>query len=314
MSRKNEQFSDWVLFEKFTKNKAVAEFKSKIREAHRFVIDSNVAQVATSYSDGSGSIPLKKIDYWRTHAFAPHALTWIEYKCRRWNHDTEWGFLIEGHPTNANVFRMSVICRIFNSAQHTRPLLYGTRLVWSIESPPNANDEGYDSLPDWKPIDSLDRVNSIMAPWTVNVNPEYDGMQHYLFGDHGWLAPDAGTPMEARLIEKMAVDMWSLLALINNVPTIIQHVSNPGTTYRTGKIRKYLDFRTVTINVPTTQTLYDFTHSALMKIRRRGHKVRSHTRIYHRGKPDQYERRIPEHQRGDPTLGFVHHDYEVKKA
>jgi hypothetical protein len=102
--------------------------------------------------------------------------------------------------------------------------------------------------------------------------------------------------------------LWSLLATINDLPTELQEIKPDRGYVARGKYRKFSDHTVVTLTVPTKR----YRQVALRAVaiaRRRGHMVRGHWRRdrFHPGEKIW----IREHVRGDTSLGFTLHDYQV---
>ena len=140
--------------------------------------------------------------------------------------------------------------------------------------------------------------------------------------------------MHPRLLWKLRAScraLWMLLSMINDTPTSIEHViPNKGFMARGHGYRKFLKHSVVRLSVPENKWRTLIAKTALM-LRRRAHQVRGHWRKDWRHPPAfhcEHNWRvddgalicsrcggvslwIAEHQRGDATLGFVTHDYEV---
>ena len=127
-----------------------------------------------------------------------------------------------------------------------------------------------------------------------------------------------------------SVYIWSLLSTINSLPISNKFVTASKGYVAKGRYRKFVDHTTITLNVPETRYRRIAAH-AIAVARRRAHEVRGHWRKDHwhpltptcehewvtmEGKTlcarcNGRRSWIPEHQRGDASLGFVTHDYEV---
>ncbi|HKD74692.1 MAG TPA: hypothetical protein VKB76_04325, partial [Ktedonobacterales bacterium] len=124
----------------------------------------------------------------------------------------------------------------------------------------------------------------------------------------------------------------SLLATINDLPISHTRYSTTKHFVARGQYRKFLDHVTVTLTVPAPR-YRALARKVVSNIHRRAHQVRGHWRENWR-KPflatcqhqfvnaDEHTLRcslckgekdwVTEHQRGDTSLGFVIHDYQVK--
>ena len=130
-----------------------------------------------------------------------------------------------------------------------------------------------------------------------------------------------------------------VLAMLNEVPTRSEYVM-PSHTMRWGLIKrgKAFDYHRLTLRLPKTKPV-PYLERKLSNVERKhkAHKVRQFWRTYlhadHQCKPEEhaweyddehgyalcgrcfaYRRRIPEHVRGDPSLGWVHKDYVIKPS
>jgi hypothetical protein len=102
--------------------------------------------------------------------------------------------------------------------------------------------------------------------------------------------------------------MWALLSTINTLPVSNKFVAASKGYVAKGRYRRFVDHSVVTLNVPETRYRRIAAH-AIAVARRRAHEVRGHWRKDWRHPGERLW--IAEHQRGDASLGFVTHDYEV---
>ena len=129
-----------------------------------------------------------------------------------------------------------------------------------------------------------------------------------------------------------------VLAMLNEVPTRSQFVQ-PQHTMRAGLTRRVaaFDYHMLTLRLPKTRPV-PYLERKLSNVERRhkAHEVRQHWRTYlhdqhcatyehvweydHEngyalcGRCMGYRRRIPEHVRGDASLGWTHKDYSIKRS
>jgi hypothetical protein len=149
-------------------------------------------------------------------------------------------------------------------------------------------------------------------------------------------------------VKELAGDLrylWALLTTLNDLPVkISEATAAPGHFFAKGKYRKFLTHKTITLTIPETK--YKRTAArAIVAVRKRAHQVRGHHRVHwkHPGRFDcEHEYRsmgqedrsvvetsgtvleckfcgqrkswITEHVRGDASLGFVTHSYEVHRG
>jgi len=110
----------------------------------------------------------------------------------------------------------------------------------------------------------------------------------------------------------------SLLAVMNEVPIILNPVESRGSFMAGGKMQPFFSHRTVGIDLPARYRKQRRTKiakliAAAVKSRKRRHQVRGHMRRYYdKNKTLKKEVWINSHARGDATLGWVHQDWEVR--
>jgi hypothetical protein len=122
-------------------------------------------------------------------------------------------------------------------------------------------------------------------------------------------------------------DIWVLLATINDLPVIIERIEPSRGYISRGSYKKFLSHSVVHLTVPETRW-HKIAHKMTVLIRRRAHQVRGHWRVDWHARPIKicehdwdaemtcrkcggHKLWISEHQRGDASLGFVTHDYDV---
>jgi hypothetical protein len=123
--------------------------------------------------------------------------------------------------------------------------------------------------------------------------------------------------------------LWALLATINDLPVKIEYVTPSKGYVARGQYKKFLAHSVIHLNVPESRW-QKLLRATAVKVRKRAHQVRGHWRddwrqplakhcdhVY-----DEHMRCkhchghkiwIAEHQRGDASLGFVTHDYEIHR-
>jgi hypothetical protein len=131
----------------------------------------------------------------------------------------------------------------------------------------------------------------------------------------------------------------AVLAMLNEVPTRANFIQ-PSHTMRHGLTKRgaAFDFHRLTLRLPKVKPIpFLERHLSNVERKHKAHKVRQHWRTYLHvdqqclpeehaweydnehgyalcGKCMAFRRRIPEHVRGDPSLGWVHKDYLIKPA
>jgi hypothetical protein len=157
----------------------------------------------------------------------------------------------------------------------------------------------------------------------------------------GWI-PTFRHPMAMEMAKGMGVwdckptmtarAIWGLLSTINDLPVVMEHVEPSRGFMARGNYRKFLKHSIVRLTVPETRWKKLIMKAATL-VRRRAHQVRGHWRNDWRHpltvkcehvytsrdgclvcvKCQGRKLHIAEHVRGDASLGFVTHDYEVTK-
>jgi hypothetical protein len=125
--------------------------------------------------------------------------------------------------------------------------------------------------------------------------------------------------------------MWALLSTINDLPVRVTEVRPAKGFMAKGGFKKYLSYRTITLTIPAKDQKR-VARQALALAHKRAHEVRGHWRkdwrhplsvlCDHEFDADEKHMTcrhckgrkswITAHQRGDASLGFAHHDYQVK--
>ena len=107
--------------------------------------------------------------------------------------------------------------------------------------------------------------------------------------------------------------VWTFLSTINKIPLVSERPAecSHGFVAR-GSYHKFLNHNVITLHVPQRTDTRKLALKVLGDIiRRRAHQVRGHWRDdWHLPKGNK-TLWVPEHQRGDASLGFVTHDYAV---
>jgi hypothetical protein len=322
-----------------------------IAKARKFVLDANMsafmadlayASLLTCHNTGKAH---KLLDGMRQLARLPHDLTWIEYdfhaKAQRAVHEygatinlnpeqrpDKCGWICWQHPTLPTAF-MAVECssQSFNQqgekqgVPQATPFAYGWR---TEDGPPpwasmpvrgHAHPEGY-----------LTGIMSYRSDSVRVIAPPHlprEFIDYYL--EHTAYNPLKEVSSDLRYL-------WALLATINDLPTKMMDVrSAKGYIGRHGKYHKFVDHKVIHLTVPA-KAYKRVAQRAIAIARRRAHDVRGHWRRHWMHRPATFcEHRweahgndvscplcggkriwIPSHQRGDASLGFVMHDYNVE--
>jgi hypothetical protein len=275
-------------------------------------------------------------------ARGPHAVTWIEYDCvaRRRRSKQAYshfigtssgsfienddaicpriGWLIEQHPSIATAFRMTEFMQLGNDSCGMLP--YGW--TWTTDDA---------SVLPWRNISKLAADFNFALPAT--------GIKGYDTDRIGMVWADGYDDFNPDLISELLLEsmgelraVWCLLATLDDIPTSYDHVRPSKGYVAKGSYRRFSEHSVITLNVPAHRSLKTLAARALTTLRRRAHNVIGHWRDDFRHPPatqcehvwhSRNERVvqcahcegrktfIAEHVRGDTSLGFVLHDYNV---
>jgi hypothetical protein len=121
----------------------------------------------------------------------------------------------------------------------------------------------------------------------------------------------------------------TLVACINDIPMGVKEVKATHGFVAAGRYHKFLDHSIITLELPKGRDPIKLARSIIARIRRRAHQVRGHWRDDWRQPVNKtclhdfdehmvcrqcggHQIWVHEHQRGDASLGFVVHDYDVR--
>jgi hypothetical protein len=315
--------------------KRQAEIAGQMKMASRFYLDDDfVRQVVRKTRE----TPEKMLEMAQL-AFAPSEVVWIEYSpAARWHANKENGTLIN----SPDVCPHSVVSRqgylviradgdpdtwvasLFadgddasdDKAASIVPVgvVKGKRVVDAMLGEDHSPQRLTSAAVAWGYIqENVDKKTMLemthQGAWMIE--PMIWGVLH----ESGRLSPEWWSELTAICGSEYMGTLRFLitaLAMINSVPT--HRVLTPaGQSYsKRLKTHKLLDYRTVVIKA-TPERIVKVVDRSLRQaaFHKRNHPVRMHQRTYHRGQPNQFTIRIPEHRRGNPALGIIEHDYKV---
>ena len=177
------------------------------------------------------------------------------------------------------------------------------------------------------PDDYIWSDSELLGGMTGYHTPQIQIVDGINWGDTATLFGVDRKPRSVWSMRAQARAVWMLLAMINDLPVSVEHVEPSRGFVARGNYKKFLKHSIVHLTVPETKWRKLIAHTDAM-LRRRAHQVRGHWRADWR-KPlsplcehvyneEMICKRcqgkklwIGEHQRGDASLGFVTHDYEV---
>ncbi len=281
----------------------------------------------------------------RVQARLPYEAIWIEYPLRAYQKRANEirgtvmpdesevpqreGWLIQQHPNIDTAYIMHMWTQsdapdLHGFALWTFPFAFG----WCADDSP---------LPWWKSVTTenqsaaseiivgisnyvRDNVNCVVSP-LIN-DPSHD--PRILRAYNSLLNEWAGVVRR----------VWALLATLNDIPTTIGTVRQTKGFMAGSKIRRYLSHSTLTLNIPARKDTRVLARRLIAIAHRKRHPVRAHWRDDWRHLPATQCRHlweimddgadriecslchgrqtyIKKHERGDATLGWVDHTYNV---
>jgi hypothetical protein len=263
-----------------------------------------------------------RLDDCRYFSRLPHPVTWIEYRLAAMvakeieataEHgyrsidevderlvkyaNTKIGWLLEQHPQ----IETAVSVQYFIGMQADGKTVihrYPIAVTWCTDDTP---------LP-WPSLQFTDEDNLLRS-----ASAFVTGVRGYHRPNVGMRALHADASLEwAKPLQDRARMMWAFLSTFNKIPIIGEHQVVPARGFvARGSYRRFLDYKVLTINIPEQAGLRKIARQVIGIIRRRAHLVRGHWRDDWRLPKGNKSLWIHEHQRGDASVGFVTHDYEV---
>jgi hypothetical protein len=327
----------------------ICRFLERIAYARKFVLDvpmsKYLADLSITFWRGNRKKQSIMLENARRMARLPHKLTWIEFEFAsgyfvrskeigslkiadiNGKEPLRYGWLIEQHEKVETAFKATEIrtsSKLHGNA-FTHPLSIqwcsdDSPLMWEMYQVLQAGDRIMGA--EW--MAQMEGYESSQLGWTSTFSWETsDDMLRWMVG-----ATKHNPDNYPVLLPRMPIrDLWALLATINDLPVKITTVEPSRGYMARGNYKKFLKHSIVHLTVPETQFRRLIAKSAVL-LRRRAHQVRGHWRndwrhplsvlcehvydeemccINCRGR----QLWIAEHQRGDTSLGFVTHDYEV---
>src|SRR5215468_2771186 len=330
-----------------------------LQSAHRFIItDERMARFMAELSNeaflkhqNNNLLQHKIIDSLRVQSRLPYEAVWIEYPLKVYQYrscelrskltendpahqpDVE-GWLIQQHPK----INSAHIIHIFAEEKGNFDSLgfdawtYPFAFAWACDDIP---------LPWHQRIDLKDKWGNYRSAGMLT------GIQNYQSNNVGIVESplvSKGYNIE-QLGHKTAIDLltewigvlrrvWALLATLDHLPLTFGQIRLAKGFLARGRIRPYLEHRTITLNIPAKKDTRMIARQAIAIAHRKRHEVRAHWRDHWKyplgtcnphlwecvgNNPDLIECEIchgrqsyiPKHERGDAAIGWVKHDYEL---
>ena len=293
----------------------------------------------------------RMLDNVRQQARLPHQLTWIEidftngYMVRskelgslrvidiHGNEPARFGWLLRQHPTVESSFICTEIRSATNELYKDRVFTHPVAMAWSSTDDPIAFRR-------FGPMDITSTVDGSNSEFVTGI----EGYRsHQVYWSSAFESDDAAADYlrsmqpppheryegwENYIFPRLPIrDVWALLATINDLPIKIEHIEPSKGYVARGSYKKFLKHSVLHLTVPETRFRKLVLKTAAI-LRRRAHQVRGHWRVDWRNRPVKtcehewnaemicrkcsgHKLWIAEHQRGDASIGFVTHDYEV---
>lgn len=311
--------ADAALRETFRPHSGVAAAaRGPLTAARRFVLDDGMSAFLADISFAAFiAKPNKMIaiaEDIRRSARLPHAVTWIEFNARARRRriieqkygsmvspeeiPERMGWLLETHPQDDTTFRYTEFNE-FDKGTMATPVSY----AWSSD----------DKAPAWLTDIDLSpeeiRATGVCGTGIKGYDTPYVTM---MCGPHTGFQ-NASREMLRLLLKETYGGLracWALLSVINDIPTTATGMFADTGFFARGKYRKFLDHRVVHLKVPGSVNLRRMAARIVIGARRKRHEVRGHWRKDHWHPGERFW--IPEHERGDASLGFVTHEYSVE--
>lgn len=342
------------------------EMRHALESARRFIVDERMsafmAELANEAFLKDTAINLRILNSLRVSARLPHESIWIEYMMRPYqvrSHElrkesppdlinigrTE-GWLIQQHPkietaSIMHLFTDSDAADTKGYRTWTFPFAFG----WMADDSP---------LP-WQTIIKSDGTNE----GEPNARADRLGLRYstpsaFLSGISGYHRDNVSCVRSRLIIDPIQENqeqyrylltewmgvlrrVWSLLAAIDHLPIAYGEVRQSKGFLARGRIRKFLDHKTITLNIPAKRDTRVIARQAIAAAHRKRHEVRAHWRDDWRNPPSKHcnphlwefvdennpdlircelcrgrQFHVIKHERGDAGLGYVTHDYVVK--
>jgi len=294
---------------------------------------------------------IQQAEAMRVSARLPHKSIWVEYHLREANTRSHGllqqpfnpaearereGWLIEQHHELSTAYRMHLFTWNTDPAEADSKgfqiWAFPVTFTWTADDTPSP----WRSVMAWR--EGMERDSSpdasIASAIIGHVTPSVTIAQSDMLEDFRRYKPE-GVVNLLREWAGVGRRAWALLATLNDLPLVYGEVRASKGFVARGRYRRFLDHRTITINVPQKDQT-KLAKELIALVRRRAHQVRGHWRDDWRQKPSKrcpqlvetglhawnaegfcerchgHRVWVHEHQRGDASLGFVTHDFVVK--
>jgi len=333
-------------FKRIGANKEAIDLMMQVVPARKFVLDERMSEFMFDLSQNFWQIGglrkrLAALENSRRLARLPHQSTWVEfdyhaYMARSKHHGmtikrigpiddtqppTRVGFLVRQHPKIETAFISSEMTA--SVAMKGKVITHPVSMVWRSDDDPLPwqTFKLWRDEPDAEYLVLMKGYNSKQCGWSYTYSPTFStGMMREISKMSGPVMLKPQIPIR---------DIWALFATINDLPVTIENVEPSRGYISKGSYKKFLKHSIVHLTVPETRWRKLITKAATI-LRRRAHQVRGHWRKDWRNPLNPLCEHVyaedltctrcrgrklwvAEHQRGDSSIGFVTHDYEVHR-
>jgi hypothetical protein len=354
MTRENSTLFDAVYRASFSKKtndgwRSNEAMRRALESTHRFILDDAMSSFMADLANESflrrfgDPVVMRMADSIRTQARLPHPSVWIEYSLRDYQRRScsmrntpltdedelplREGWLIQQHPAIETACTM----QLFNDSDIPdksgfQMWTFPFTMAWCCDDSP--------------------------LPWR-SVFPQFNSkMSMALTGINGYVRDNVSC-VDSQLITPLTPDLskvytellrewtgtlrrvWALLATIDNLPVIKGEKRLAKGFLGGGRIRKYLNHTTLTLNIPGKADTRVLARKLIAHAHRKRHEVRGHFRDDWRNPPGRCTPHLWEcdgdnsdviicsqchgrqfyihkHERGDASVGYTTHSYQVK--
>src|SRR4249920_1830843 len=283
-SFKNERVNGW------SNN---AQWRNAITNARRFVLDDSMSTFlgvlstqAFTNKDLNLEVRSRMIENLRVGARLPHSTIWCEYNLRNCQAKSQEllghpynpmetpkyeGWLLQQHPHLETAFLAHIITHDHevDHGDNNDTWTFPVALAWTSDQ---------DTILPWKPYPRV--LESVRTDSEL-----LTGLMGYKSNRSAYVQSDlVATPKNPKAIDYLLYEwcgvlrrIWAFLSTINDVPIQVTDVRQSKGFVARGQYRKFLDHKTLTINVPQKHYL-KIARQSLAMAHRRGGPVRGHFR------------------------------------
>jgi hypothetical protein len=307
--------------------------------AHKFLLSYEMSGYLADLTNAaffeSPDRSLALVDAARRQARLPFPVTWIEYDCRARKVRSHQAYAKSQYPTTGSLVTPDrIIPRIGWLLEQHPQIGTAFKMTEFVELDGTAARLPFSST--WV-CDDQTVIPWPAMPWAGISSRERSEIATGVMGyvsDRISLTGIADGGILKETIGELRCALM-LLATINDLPVTFDAVRPSKGYVARGQYRRFIEHSIIHLTVPEHRSLKTLAARALTNLRRRAHEVRGHFRIDWRHPPQALcqhdwqdaehgalrcaichgrKLHIRNHQRGDASVGFVMHDYEVERG